>query len=197
MSDSDSDYEEKSDIESDDDLEIDLEDDELIEPEPEDLDIDLEDASESVRNKPIVLSSSQVTLDDDKDDNVNYFQKFELDITPNYVSEFHPECLNHNYDEIAKLSMVVRDVHNVIIDDLHKTIPLLTKYEKAKVLGQRAKQIENGATPFVKVPANVIDGYTIAELELKQKRIPFIIRRPIPSGATEYWNLKDLENLSF
>ena len=93
--------------------------------------------------------------------------------------------------------MVVRDSNNIIVDPLHKTIPFLTKYEKARILGQRAKQIETGAKPFVNVPENIIDSHIIAELELKEKRIPFIIRRPIPGGACEYWNLKDLENISF
>ena len=73
----------------------------------------------------------------------------------------------------------------------------MTKYEKARILGQRAKQIECGAKPLVKVPENIVDGYIIAELELQQKRIPFIIRRPIPGGAFEYWNLKDLEIITF
>ena len=73
----------------------------------------------------------------------------------------------------------------------------MTKYEKARILGQRAKQIETGSRPYVKVPENIVDGYIIAELELKEKKIPFIIRRPIPGGAFEYWNLKDLEFIHF
>ena len=65
------------------------------------------------------------------------------------------------------------------------------------MLGQRAKQIETGSKPFVKVPENIIDSYVIAELELREKKIPFIIKRPIPGGAFEYWNLKDLEIINF
>ena len=60
---------------------------------------------------------------------------------------------------------------------------------------QRAKQIESGAAPFVAIASNVIDSYIIAEDELKQKKIPFIIRRPIPNGGFEYWNINDLEIL--
>ena len=30
-------------------------------------------------------------------------------------------------------------------------------------------------------------------MELKEKKIPFIIKRPIPGGGSEYWNVKDLE----
>lgn len=133
---------------------------------------------------------------DDDDDDENYHQKFNEDVNKKYISDYHPECLIHNYDEIALLTRVVRDTNNIIIDDLHKTLPFLTKYEKARILGQRAKQIDSGATPFVKVPDNIIDGYIIAEIELQEKKIPFIIRRPIPGGGSEYWNLKDLENLN-
>lgn len=135
--------------------------------------------------------------DEDEDYDDSYLQKFDSEVTKNYINDFHPECLIQNYDEITKLTTVVRDSNNIIIDPLHRTIPFLTKYEKARVLGQRAKQIETGAKPFISVPENVIDGYVIAELELQQKRIPFIIRRPIPGGAFEYWNIRDLEMISF
>ena len=137
--------------------------------------------------------------DDDDDDayDDNYLQKFDSEITKNYINEYHPECLHHNYDEIALMSLVTRDNHNIIIDAFHKTIPTLTKYEKARILGQRASQIESGAKPLVSVPEHIVEGYLIAELELKQKRIPFIIRRPIPGGGCEYWNIKDLEDISF
>jgi DNA-directed RNA polymerase I, II, and III subunit RPABC2 len=146
--------------------------------------------------KPVQID---LETEDDDDDNYDdsYLQKFDSELTKNYINEFHPECLIHNYDEISKLTVVVRDSNNIIIDSLHRTIPFLTKYEKARILGQRAKQIEIGSRPFVNVPENVIDSYIIAELELQQKRIPFIIRRPIPGGACEYWNLKDLEVISF
>lgn len=135
--------------------------------------------------------------DEDDEDDENYLQKFDKDINKNYIVDYHPECIIHNYDEVIKLTHIVRDSNNIIIDPLHRTIPFLTKYERARVLGQRSKQIETGAKPFVKVPENVIDSYVIAELELQQKRIPFIIRRPLPSGAFEYWNLADLENILF
>ena len=95
------------------------------------------------------------------------------------------------------MSVVVRNSDGIIIDALHKTIPYLTKYEKTRILGQRSKQIETGAKPLVKVPENIVDSYIIAELELKEKKIPFIIRRPIPGGACEYWNLKDLDIVCF
>lgn len=136
--------------------------------------------------------------DDDEDEiDESYLQKFNANVNKNYILDFHPECAVNNYDEIVGLTKILRDSENNIIDDLHKTLPYLTKYERARVLGQRAKQINAGAKVFVKVPENVIDGYLIAEQELAQKRIPFIIRRPTPGGGCEYWNLKDLELIQF
>jgi DNA-directed RNA polymerase I, II, and III subunit RPABC2 len=133
--------------------------------------------------------------DDDQDDNENYLQKFNADINHNYLMTFHPETKIHNYDEIAVLTKIVRDKNGQIIDPLHRTASYLTKFEKARVLGQRSKQIECGAKPFIKVPENLIEGYMIAELELKEKKIPFIIRRPLSNGTCEYWNLRDLDLL--
>lgn len=145
--------------------------------------------------KPIIELSDDDTDEDDNGE--GYLQKFDKEINENYLVNFHPECISHNYDEVIAMSKVIRDENGIIIDDFHKTIPFMTKFEKARILGQRAKQINSGASPFVKVPENVIDGYLIAELELKQKRIPFIIRRPLPNGGSEYWSIKDLEDISF
>jgi DNA-directed RNA polymerase subunit K/omega len=203
------------DVDDDDDAEVDIDE---VDEEDEDEDyegggesdedigegeLDEDNESENVIVKKKTKKISQPTLlesdeeDDDEDMEDNFLQKFNNDINKNYVHEFHPECIIHNYDEIAASTKVVRDTNNIIIDPLHRTIPFLTKYERARILGQRAKQIEAGAKPFVSVPENIIDSYIIAELELQQKKIPFIIRRPIPGGGFEYWCLKDLEVITF
>lgn len=151
--------------------------------------------------KPQLEQQPQQVYEEDDDDEdergEKYLQKFDIDINKNYVADFHPECLVHNFDEVAKMALVIRDADGIIIDPLHKTIPYLTKYEKAKILGQRTKQIEMGSKPFIKIDDNIIDCYIIAELELQVKKIPFIIKRPIPGGAFEYWHVRDLENIAF
>lgn len=188
--------------EDDEEPEIEVEDDE----EKDDLDDygednELEKQQVNQTNQKNKKNTNQLIIEDDEENedeyDENYLQKFDSELNKNYISEFHAECLNHNYDEVLKLAKVTRDSNNIIIDKLHKTIPYLTKYEKARILGQRAKQIETGSKPFVKVPENIIDGNIIAELELREKKIPFIIRRPIPGGAFEYWHLRDLEIISF
>ena len=171
----------------------------------DDIEVDEDGVVVEKPSKATVVKPSRTTQmvivddpdDDDDEYDEHYLQKFDYAINQNYIADFHPECLNHNSDEVSKLARVIRDESNTVVDPLHKTLPYLTKYERARVLGQRAKQIETGAKPFVKVPENIIDSYVIAELELREKKIPFIIKRPIPGGAFEYWHLKDLENILF
>jgi DNA-directed RNA polymerase I, II, and III subunit RPABC2 len=134
--------------------------------------------------------------DEDADhDSSEYFQKLKSNVRESYIATYHPESLSHNYDEIQTLSRVVRNSAGVIVDDLHRTIPIMTKYEKTRILGQRAKQLNEGAPAFIKIDSTVIDGYLIAVKELEQKKTPFIIRRPLPNGGSEYWRIQDLEIL--
>jgi DNA-directed RNA polymerase I, II, and III subunit RPABC2 len=138
--------------------------------------------------------------EDEDDENVDrdsseYFQKLTSSVSESYIETYHPESMSHNYDEIQTLSRVVRNSAGVIVDDLHRTIPIMTKYEKTRVLGQRAKQLNEGAPAFIKIDSTVIDGYLIAVKELEQKKTPFIIRRPLPNGGSEYWRIQDLEIL--
>lgn len=193
----DSDIEEVE-IDDDQDDDVEVEDEEVDEEENPDANVNAKKISKKT-DKPkkttLIIDDNEEDEEDEYDD--NYLQKFDNDIMKNYINDYHPECLNHNYDEIVKLTAITKNAFGIIIDPLHKTIPYLTKYERARILGQRAKQIETGAKPLVKVPENIIDSYIIAELELREKKIPFIIRRPIPGGGSEYWNLRDLEVIAF
>ena len=73
-----------------------------------------------------------------------------------------------------------------------KLSPFLTKYEYAHVIGLRAEQINAGSPPFVKVDKQIVEGHLIAQIEIRQRKVPFIICRPLPGGGTEYWRLSDL-----
>ena len=171
---------------------------------------DSEDDEDSVLSNTKISESSSSTspvaqlsvIDSDEDDNdeedsddETLDNKFEIEGLNEFLARYHPESKQHNYDEIYALSEVIRDSKGIIIDDLHKTLPIMSKYEKTRILGQRAKQINSGNKPFVNVPKNIMDGYLIAQEELMQKKLPFIIRRPLPSGGSEYWRIKDLEIL--
>jgi len=185
------DEEESDDEELDDDV-IDDDDDDVNDENIEEL-IGKINSKENIKpNFPMIDDDDE---EDDEDVEENYLQKFDENIQKNIISEFHPELHSHNSDEIEILSKVVRNENGVVIDPLHKTLPFITRYEKARILGERAKQLNAGAKPMVEVDINVIDGYLIALKEFEQKKIPFIIKRPLPNGGIEYWKFKDLEVL--
>ena len=133
--------------------------------------------------------------DDDEDLEEDYLQKIDKNKYNEVLETFHPELKIYNIDEIKTLSIVLRDKDNNIIDPLHKTIPFITSYEKARIIGERTKQLNQGAQPFTEVEPDVIDGYLIALKEYKEKKIPFIIQRPLPNGTSEYWKFSDLEDI--
>lgn len=169
-----------------------------------DSDSDMESVDKPPKNEeegePIIGFHGEDDEDEDEDseeddDDENYLKKFDEQIKQNVIAQYHPELNQHNYQEIEALTTVIRNAQGTIIDPLHKTLPFLTKYEKARILGDRARQINAGAKCFVEVESFVMDGYLIALKELEEKKIPFIIKRPLPNGGVEYWKLKDLEIL--
>ena len=73
------------------------------------------------------------------------------------------------------------------------TDPCLTKYEKTKILAERTQQIEDGSILYIPLTDKLTTAYSIALEEFKQKKIPFIVCRPLPnSSGFEYWKLNDL-----
>ena len=123
----------------------------------------------------------------------NDFHKFNNELKKNHTLNYHNECLYKNFNEIKELSKITRNKDGIIVDELHQTMPLLTKYEKTKILGMRVKQLNSGTSPYVTYSEKIIDNYLIAQMELEQKKLPFIIQRPLPNNNFEYWKLQDLD----
>lgn len=203
------DYEEENDlIEDDDDI---IDDDILLEDDDYEIEnIDEEDYDENNEihiNKNISKNYDKdeyneyededeikIYNEENEEDIENYLQKINDDMKSCIITNYHPELKIHNYEEIQLLTKIKRDVNGDIIDDLHKTSPFITKYERARVLSERTVQINSGSPTFLdKSNDEIIDGYLISLEELNQKKIPFIIKRPLPNGTFEYWNLCDLE----
>jgi len=72
------------------------------------------------------------------------------------------------------------------------TAAFLTKYERARVLGTRALQLSKNAPPMVVPQPGETDPYKLAERELAESKIPFIIRRYLPDHTYEDWKLSEL-----
>lgn len=148
--------------------------------------------SESLEVKDeMKYSDSSSESDSDSDD--EYIKELENTINKDILVDFHPEIKQINHNELIALSKIVKDKNGIPVDPLHRTLPILTKYEKSRILGIRAKQINDGSEIFVDVPSNIFDGYTIACKELEEKKLPFIIRRPLPNGTSEFWHVNDLQ----
>lgn len=67
----------------------------------------------------------------------------------------------------------------------------LSKYEKTTVLGIRAQQLAGRAQALITVPNHIDSVIKIAELELEQRKIPFILKRKLDTRV-EYWKLEDM-----
>ena len=69
--------------------------------------------------------------------------------------------------------------------------PVLSDFEMATILGKRATQLAYGA----KTPIEFKPGMTLSEVveeELRQRKIPLIIKRPI-GNTFEYWKPAHME----
>ena len=112
----------------------------------------------------------------------------------------HPECLLDYVGQVLiKLQPsilppggVSMDPEISTTDPNHRTYPFLTNFERTKIIGLRSNQISKGSAPFISVPSHITDVRDIARMELEQKRLPYIIKRPLPDGTFEYWRLSDL-----
>ncbi|KAK4189517.1 DNA-directed RNA polymerase [Podospora australis] len=78
-----------------------------------------------------------------------------------------------------------------IPNDQRSTTPFMTKYEKARILGTRALQISMNAPVLVDLEGET-DPLQIAIKELREKKIPLIVRRYMPDGYYEDWTCEEL-----
>lgn len=105
----------------------------------------------------------------------------------------HPECsLDYIEQVLPKVPLQYMPPGGDKADSNHRTYPFLTNFEKTKIIGLRANQLSKGSVAFIAVPKHITDVRDIARLELEQKRLPYIVKRPLPNGQFEYWRLSDL-----
>lgn len=108
----------------------------------------------------------------DKDDDFN---------DDDYIDEIETED-DHNKKNINKK----------ITGSDRITKPFLTKYERVRILCDRAKQLSLGAKPMLKETKNMT-AKDIAKAELEKGVIPFKIERPLPNGTIELWKISELK----
>lgn len=115
--------------------------------------------------------------------------------SPSPYLELNNSNANNNSNQIGDLIEEFDDLkatyQSMLTRRDRKTIPILSKYERTRVVGERAIQISMGAPPLVEV-GNLENPVDIAEKELREKKIPYIIKRVLPNGLIELWSVDEL-----
>jgi DNA-directed RNA polymerase I, II, and III subunit RPABC2 len=72
-----------------------------------------------------------------------------------------------------------------------------TKYEYTSLVAIRAQQLADGAKPLIELTgiktSDPMFVWTVAKREIELQKLPFIIRRQLPDGSSEFWNAQDME----
>jgi len=110
------------------------------------------------------------------------------DITEKEIAEIDKEC-----EIIRNREIITKDIPHkraeITSKDNQIVIgpPMLTRFEKARIMGARALQLSLGAPVFIEIPKNATTSLEIAMEELKQRVIPIVIKRTLPNG--DYQNI--------
>mmetsp|Transcript_6755 Transcript_6755/g.7540 ORF Transcript_6755/g.7540 Transcript_6755/m.7540 type:complete len:130 (+) Transcript_6755:56-445(+) len=126
--------------------------------------------------------SDEEDIQDVQDYDVGSFDEEDLDMD---VDEKDIEIINENNDTGIYYEK------KRIADEDRISPPFLTKYERARILGARALQLSKNAPLCVDAEGET-DPYKIAERELQERKIPFVIRRHLPDGSYEDWKINEL-----
>ncbi|XP_014512196.1 DNA-directed RNA polymerases II, IV and V subunit 6A [Vigna radiata var. radiata] len=99
---------------------------------------------------------------------------------------------NNKNDDVAGDAIDTEDKEEEQpVERPRKTSKYMTKYERARILGTRAVQISMNAPVMVELEGET-DPLEIAMKELRERKIPFTIRRYLPDGSYEDWGVDEL-----
>jgi len=135
--------------------------------------------------------------EDDSLENINEIEKTINDDSERInMSDTFMDDDDDDDDDIFSVTILDKDIKNNLIIPDNKRISrnILTKYERVRLLGTRAKQISDGSKVFVKYDGSK-SARELAELELIHKVIPLKVKRPMPNGKFEIWKISELEVL--
>ena len=116
------------------------------------------------------------------------------DLTEKEIAEIDKEC-----EIIRNRKIITKDLEHEPIEIVSKDSqiligpPMLTRFEKARIMGARALQLSLGAPVFIEIPKNLTTSLEIAMEELKQRVIPIVIKRTLPNGDYQILPLDKFE----
>lgn len=140
-------------------------------------------------------------IDENADEDAPRARKIRNALAVDEDSDADEDFNKHDTNEIAdwddSTSVVDEPLESIrivkIVNPLDRiTSEMLTGKECGRIIGDRARLLDNGAVPYIKNPLDFASSLHIAREELIQKRIPFAIVRSIGNHRVEYWRLFEM-----
>jgi DNA-directed RNA polymerase I, II, and III subunit RPABC2 len=160
---------------------------EEVEDDKTDSEIEEEELEEIEAEEEVLEAEAEAEEGVDEDDEVEKIKDKKKKTAKKQLG-IPNDCLYNNIDFEEDYEEKEVKVEN----NKRISINRLTKYERVRIIGTRAKQIIMGSNILVKGIENKTPT-EIAELELKHNMIPFKIKRKLPNGMYEIWKLSELE----
>lgn len=100
-------------------------------------------------------------------------------------------------DDHPEVKPVFRNEVSDAIKQVRTTREYFTKYEYTTLIATRAQQLADGGKPLVSLDglktSDPLFVWNLAKKEIEQRKLPFLIRRQMPNGKSEYWSAQELE----
>ena len=156
------------------------------------------DQSDAVKESQDILEMQQTSEDKSKEIIVDISLEKALDTYKKLCEQDGP-LDEKGLADMEKKCEVIRERETIVSDVQHEIKelemdgkilmgqPILTRFEKARIMGARALQLSLGAPTFIEIPETVVTSLDIAMEELEQRLIPISIRRSLPNG--DYQNI--------
>ena len=131
------------------------------------------------------VSDAEVTVDASLEKAIDLFRRIREQNGP--LSDKELSNLDKECDIIRNRETITSDVEHEIMElsaegKILMGPPILTRFEKARIMGARALQLSLGAPTFIEIPESATTSLDIAMEELEQRLIPISIRRSLPNG---------------
>lgn len=151
----------------------------------------VEDVEEAEEEEAVDVLDDDIEKEDEREEEEEEEPAEEDDMSEYFESNIIP---TYEDKENKTFLSTLEEVTNQNTKN-RRTLAILSKYEKAKIIGIRAQQISMGSNIYL----DNVHGYTnpldIAKEELRQKRTPLIVRRNVvgKKGVIhEDWRIEEL-----
>ena len=136
------------------------------------------------------VSDAEVTVNASLEKAIDLFRRVREQNGP--LSDKELSDLDKECDVIRNREIITSDIEHKIMElDAEGKIlmgpSILTRFEKARIMGARALQLSLGAPPFIDIPVSAATSLDISMKELEERVIPITIRRVLPNG--DYQNI--------